>query len=79
MSETVQNLKNIVMKGIEAISSKANDFASGAKQRVDVFNLENRREELLTSIGSKVFELSEKGTLFPDEIETILKEVRKTG
>jgi len=76
MSETVQNLKNIVMKGIEVISNKANDFASGARQRVDVYNLENKREELLTSIGSHVFSLSEKGTLFPDEIEEVLKEIR---
>ena len=76
MPETVQNLKNIVMKGIEVISSKANDLASGARQRVDVYNLENKREELLTSIGSQVFSLSEKGTMFPDEIEAVLKEIR---
>jgi len=75
MSETVQNLKNIVLKGIEAIGNKANDLASSTRQKVDLINLEGRKKELITSVGEKVMELSDRGTLFPDEIEDILKEI----
>lgn len=39
MSEIGQNLKNIVLKGIDLIGSKASDLASNAKQKVDLLSL----------------------------------------
>ena len=75
MSETVQNIKNIVLKGIEAIGSKANDLASSTRQKMDIMNLESRKKELISSIGEKIMELSQQGTLFPDEIEDLLNEI----
>ena len=58
MSEIGENLKNIVMKGIEVIGNKAGSFASNAKQKVDEFNLMNAQKDLFCAIGSKVFEMS---------------------
>lgn len=75
MSETVQNIKNIVLKGIEAIGSKASDLASSTRQKMDIMNLESRKKELISTIGEKVMDLSLQGTLFPNEIEDLLNEI----
>lgn len=74
MSEIGENLKNIVMKGIEVIGNKAGSFASNAKQKVDEFNLMNAQKDLFCAIGSKVFEMSKNGTAFPDELQEELLE-----
>ena len=68
MSEIGENLKNIVMKGIEVIGNKANDLASSAKQKVGEFNLSNEQKELFSSIGSKAFDLFQNGVELPDEL-----------
>ena len=75
MSETVQNIKNIVLKGIEAIGSKASDLASSTRQKMDIMNLESQKKELISTIGEKVMDLSQQGTLFPNEIEDLLNEI----
>ena len=68
MSEIGENLKNLVLKGIEAIGTKANDIASSAKQKVGEFNLENEQKDLFSDIGSKVYELFKQGADLPDEL-----------
>lgn len=78
MSETVQNLKNIVLKGIEVIGNKANDLASSTRQKMDLMNLESKKKDLIISLGKKVMELSQQGTLFPDEIEDLLNDITET-
>ena len=57
MSEIGENLKTIVMKGIEVIGNKASNIASNAKQKVGEFNLANEQKELFCVIGSKALEL----------------------
>ena len=47
MSEIGENLKNLVLKGIEVIGTKANDIASSAKQKVGEFNLANEQKDLM--------------------------------
>ena len=73
MSEIGENLKNIVMKGIEVIGNKANILASSAKQKVGEFNLTNEQKDLFCEIGSKVFELSRQGVEFPGELQADLQ------
>ena len=73
MSEIGQNLKNIVIKGIDMLGSKASDFASTAKQKVDSFNLENHKQEQLAEIGAKVYEMSREGAEFPEAFQDVLK------
>ena len=75
MSEIGQNLKSIVMKGIDLIGSKAGDLASNARQKVDTFNLENQKKDLLAEVGSKAYEMAQAGTVFPVELKTILQKV----
>ena len=73
MSEIGENLKNLVLKGIEVIGTKANDIASGARQRVGEFNLANEQKELFSAIGNKVFEMFRQGADLPGELAEELK------
>ena len=73
MSEIGENLKNLVLKGIEVIGTKANDLASSAKQKVGEFNLENEQKDLFSNIGSKVYELFKQGADLPGELAEELK------
>ena len=73
MSEIGENLKNLVLKGMEVIGTKANDIASSAKQKVGEFNLANEQKDLFSTIGSKVFELFKQGSVLPDELAEELK------
>ena len=73
MAEIGENLKNIVMKGIEVIGNKANNLATNAKQKVGEYNLANEQKDLFSAIGSKVFELAKQGVAFPEELQEDLK------
>ena len=73
MSEIGENLKNLVLKGIEVIGTKANDIASSAKQKVGEFNLANEQKELFSAIGSKAFEMFRQGADLPEELAEELK------
>ena len=79
MSEIGENLKNIVMKGIEVIGNKAGNIASTARQKVGEFNLANDQKELFSLIGSKVLELSKQGVEFPEELKEDLKRAAEMG
>ena len=79
MSEIGENLKNIVMKGIEVIGNKASNIASNAKQKVGEFKLANEQKELFCVIGSKALELSKKGIEFPEELKEDLKKAAEIG
>ena len=69
MSEIGDNLKNLVMKGIEVIGNKAESIASNAKQKVGEFNLVNEQKDVFSVIGSKVYEMFRQGIVFPDELQ----------
>ena len=75
MSEIGENLKNILKKGFEAIGSKASDLASSAKQKVGEYNLTNQKNDLFSSIGRKVYELSLSGAAVPEGLEEELKQI----
>jgi len=79
MSEFGGNLKNIVMKSIEALGNKASDIAAGAKQKVGEYNLANEQKDLFSEIGSKVYELSKQGVAFPEELQEDLKKAAEIG
>ena len=79
MSEIGENLKNIVMKGIEVIGNKASNIASNAKQKVGEFNLASEQKDLFCAIGSKVLELSKQGIEFPEDLKEDLKKAAEIG
>ena len=78
MSEFGQNLKNAVMKGIEAIGSTASSLASNTKQKVEEFNLSNQLKDLYAEIGEKVYTLSKQGTVFPGDLSDSIRRAAET-
>lgn len=78
MSEFGQNLKNMVLKGIEAIGNTAGNIASSTKQKVEEFNLSNEMKELYAAIGEKVYAMAKEGVSFPDSISEELKKACET-
>ncbi len=77
MADIGTNLKNIWMKGMEAIGNTASSIASNTRFKVDEMNLVNRRSEILKDFGLKAYTLWQKGAHFPEELEDQLRELGK--
>ncbi len=77
MAEFGSNLKNIWMRGMEAIGNTASNIASNTRFKVDEMNLVNRRGEILKDFGAKAYALWQKGAHFPEELEEQLQELGK--
>ena len=70
-----KNIRNIWMKGMEAIGNTANNIATTTRYKVEETNLINRRTEILTDFGNKAYALWQKGEKFPEEMEKQLAEL----
>ena len=77
MADIGSNLKNIWMKGMEAIGNTASSIASNTRFKVDEMNLVNRRTEILKEFGAQAYALWQKGAHFPEELEQRLQELGK--
>ena len=77
MAEIGNNLKNIWMKGMEAIGNTASNIASNTRFKVDEMNMVSRRTEILKDFGAKAYALWQKGEHFPQELEEQLQELGK--
>ena len=75
MADINSNLKNIWMKGMEAIGRTASSIASNTKYKVDEMNLVNRRREILADFGPRAYALWQKGVSFPEELQASLQEL----
>ena len=77
MADFGSAVKNIWMKGMEAIGNTASSIASNTKYKVEEMNMMNRRAEILADFGSKAYALWQKGEHFPAELEEQLSELKK--
>ena len=75
MSELKQNLKDLVIKGIDAIGNTASSLASSTKQKVNELALKGRRNEILEGFGEKAYEAWKNGAELPEELTGDLREV----
>lgn len=75
MSELGQNLKDLVMKGIDAIGNTASNLASNTRQKVNEMALKGKRNEILEAFGEKAYEAWKNGAELPDELTAELREV----
>lgn len=78
MSEFGQNLKSIVMKGIETIGTTAGSIATNTRQKVEEFNLSNNLKDICAEIGTMVLNLSKQGREFPAEFSELLARAAET-
>lgn len=75
MADFGSSLKNIWLKGMEAIGNTASSIASNTKSKVGEMNLVNRRAEILKDFGNQAYALFLKGEHFPEELECQLREL----
>ncbi len=77
MADLGQSLKNIWMKGMEAIGNTASNIANNTRFKVDEMNMLNRRREILSDFGAKAYALWQKGEkdIFPEELQEQLREL----
>ena len=66
MSELGKNLKELVLKGIDAIGDTASNLAACTRQKMNVISIQNRKNEILEAFGNKAYEAWKNGTVFPD-------------
>lgn len=77
MEDLTKTLKNVMLRGMEAIGNTASNIASNTKFKVNEMNLVNRRREILADFGQKSYELWQKGESFPAELNAQLIELSK--
>ena len=77
MADLGKNLKNILVKSMEAIGNTASNIASNTKYKVDEMNLLNRKREILNDFGAKAYAIWEKSenVNFPEELRKDLEEL----
>lgn len=77
MSAWNQNVKSLLLKGLERVSQTASSLAENAHQKLDELNLETRRSELLHEIPVQALELWQNGVELPQELSTLLSELNE--
>ena len=77
MPEIGQNLKGLVLKGIDAIGNTASSLASTTRQKVSGMAMKGKRSDLLEVLGEKIYAAWVDGTQFSDEITEILHEIMR--
>lgn len=75
LADLGKTFKGVLIKGMEAIGSAANNIASNTKYKMDEMNIITRRREILGDFGAKAYELWQKGIRFPEELESQLQEL----
>ena len=75
MIDIGKNIKDIWMKGMEAVGRRASDIASNTKYKVDEMNIVSRRAEIMKDFGMRAYALWQKGEKFPEELAAQLKEL----
>lgn len=72
-----QNLKNLVLKGIDAIGNTASNIASSTKQKVNELSLKNQRSEMMEAFAEKVYQSWKDGLNLPEDLAQDLDSVMK--
>ena len=76
MPELKQNLKDLVIKGIDAIGNTASSLASSTKQKVNELALKGRRNDILEAFAEKAYTAWKNGAELPEELAADLQEVK---
>ena len=75
MADIFDSLKKTWLKGMEVVSNTASNIATNTKQKVNEMTLENRRREILGDFGLMAYDLWQKGEVFPEPMDALLKEL----
>ena len=77
MANIRNQVKNLWIRGMEAVGNTASNIASNTKYKVDEMNLQNKRRENINSLGAQAYLLWQRGVPFPDEMLSLLNETKE--
>ncbi|MDQ7842433.1 MAG: hypothetical protein QN141_03445 [Armatimonadota bacterium] len=63
-----------VKQGMDRAREEAGEMAAIGKLKVEIRALHGKMEDVFKAIGAKVFDLSETGTRFPEEIAALCRQ-----
>ena len=75
MNDFGLNIRELVSKGMEAISNTATNIAESTRQKVNELNSDARKQELYAEVGKQVYIAGLEGAEFPDSITDSLREL----
>jgi hypothetical protein len=77
MAHVYNSIKKTWLKGMVAVGNAASSIAVNSKQKVTEMNLESRRREILADFSLIAYEMWQKGTSLPKELDDQLTELRR--
>jgi len=63
-----------VKQGMDRAKEEAGEMAAVGKLKVEIRALHGKMEDAFKAIGAKVYDLSETGTQFPDEVAALCRQ-----
>ena len=75
MNDLGHNLKELVIRGIDAIGNTASSLASSTRQKVNELSLRGQRNEIMESFGEKAYAAWKNGMELPESLAADLREV----
>jgi len=63
-----------VKQGMDRAKEEAGEMAAVGKLKVEIRALHGKMEDAFKAIGAKVYDLSEAGTQFPDEVAALCRQ-----
>ena len=74
MANLGNEIRSILLKGLESISDAAASIGNAAKKKLSEMQLENRRDELRRQIPSAALQLWKEGSELPEQLSELLRE-----
>jgi len=63
-----------VKQGMDRAKEEAGEMAAVGKLKVEIRGLHGKMEDAFKAIGAKVYDLSETGTRFPEEVAALCRQ-----
>lgn len=76
MTDFVTTLKDILTRGVNAVSKAANGVVDATKFKMNEMDNASRRREAISELGEKVYGLYQTGIDVPEEIVPLVNEIR---
>lgn len=76
MADFKETLMGLWNESVKAVNSAAKTVAGATRYKMDELDAVSRRREAITELGEKVYELYQAGVTMPDEVQTLLAEMR---
>lgn len=76
MADIRRSVRDLFLKGVEAVNTAAGHVADATRTKVDELNLRNRRKDILDALAVAVYDQWKAGNSVPDALEDMLVELK---